>query len=194
MHTMENQPARFSKPNLAALIGLAAVCVLALQARAAEQPKPGPEHQKLEVAVGRWKYEGSAQTSPFAEGGKFKGKSNGRMVLGGFFLEMREEDKSEDGYVYQGIILRGYDGVAKTYTDHAFENDGSVTPRVITVSGNTWIAVGARTDSKGQAYKTRSTETYAADGRSFTFSAEYSADNGNTWLPMWKGTMKRVGK
>lgn len=106
----------------------------------------------------------------------------------------REEDKSDKGYIYQGVQLRGYDPVAKTYFEYAFENDGSVTSNRVTLRGNTWTATGTRTDGKGVTYKTRNVMIYAPDGRSFTFAAEYSADDGRTWLPLWKGSMKRIGE
>lgn len=162
--------------------------------RAQEQPKPGSEHKKMEMCVGQWSYAGTAQSSPFSPAGKFKGKAINRMVLGGFFLETREEDKGDSGYIYQGIQLRGYDRIAKMYIDHAFENDGSVSSGTVTLSGNTWTSTGTRTDSKGKVYKTRHVMTYAPDERSFTFTAEYSPDDGKTWIPMWSGAMKRVGK
>jgi len=114
------------------------------------------------------------------------------MVLGGFFLESRGEDTGASGYVWQGIALRSYDPVKKTYFLHGFENDGIANYSSITSSGNTWTGIGSRTDTKGKIYKTRSVETFSSDGRSYTFSAEYSPDDGNTWLLLWKGTMKRV--
>lgn len=183
---------RSIKSNIASFLGLLALCALTIPALAAEQPKPGPEHKKMEISVGEWTYEGTAETSPFGPAGGFKGKSTARMVLGGFFLETREEDTSDTGYFYQGIHLRGYDPVTKNYFDHGFENDGTANSSSMTLSGNTWTSTGSRTDANGKVYKTRSIETFSADGRSSTFKTEYSSDDGKTWLPLWKGTMKRV--
>jgi len=184
----------FSKFSVAALLGIVAVCLLAFQAQAADQPKPGPEHKKMEVLVGQWSYEGSAESSPFGPAGKFKGKETDRMVLGGFFLETRGEDKNDTSYIWQGVSLMGYDPVTKTYFSHGFENDGTANSSSSTVSGNTWTSIGSRTDTKGKAYKTRNVNTFSSDGRTSTFVAEYSPDDGTSWLPMWKGTMKRVRK
>ncbi len=191
MQTTEKQP-RSIKFNVAPLLGLLVISALSLSVRAADQPKPGPEHKKMEVFVGEWTYAGSGESSPFGPAGPFKGKDTSRMVLGGFFLESRGEDTGDSGYVWQGVALRGYDPVKKTYFLHGFENDGIANSSSTTLSGNTWTSIGSRTDTKGKVYKTRSVETFSSDGRSFTFIAEYSQDDGNTWLPMWKGTMKRV--
>lgn len=192
MHTT-GRPGHFSRINFAARLGLLALLALAPFARAQEQPKPGPEHRKMEVAVGDWTYEGSGGASPFAPAGSFKGRTTARMVLGGFFLESRSEDTGDTGYVFQGVSLRGFNPVTKTYFEHGFENDGRATTASITVNGGTWTSTGVRTDSQGKTYKTRGVDTYSADGRTGTFAVEYSADDGKTWLPLWKGTMKRVG-
>jgi len=71
---------------------------------------------------------------------------------------------------------------------------GPATSNTSTVSGTTWTATGVRTDAKGKVYKTRGVDTYSADGQTSTFAVEYSADDGKTWLPLWKGTMKKVGR
>jgi hypothetical protein len=148
----------------------------------------------MEMCTGDWTYEGAAHASPFGPAGSFKGKAVARMILGGFFLENREDDKNEDGYVYQGVQIRGFDSVTKGYVEHAYENDGTVTSAVVTVNGNRWTSTGTRKDGHGKQYMIRHASTYAPDGQSSTFKAEYSADEGKTWLAMWEGTMKRVQK
>ncbi len=190
--------------NAAALFGLLVLAALALPLRAAEQPKPGPEHKKMEVSVGQWAYEGSAQASPFGPASKFKGKETARMVLGGyfletedlgeFFLETQADDTSGSGYPFQGIYLQGYDSLTKSYFRRGFENDGTANSSSTTVSGNTWTSTSSRTDSKGKAHKTRTVVTYSSDGRTSSFVAEYLADDGNTGLPNFKVNMKRVEK
>jgi hypothetical protein len=176
---------------IAIAIGL---CLFTPALRAQEQPKPGPEHKKLEMLAGDWTYEGTGEATPLmAAAGKFKGKFSSRLLLGGFFLESRGEDTSDNGYIYQSLGLTGYDPIRKTYVAYSFENDGKVTVGPITVSGNTWTTTGTRTDSKGKVYKTRTVTTYAADGKTSTDITEYSGDNGKTWLKAWTSTAKKVG-
>lgn len=191
MTTSQNMN-RTLRAHVALLLGLISLATLGFSVAAQEQPKPGPEHRKLEVAVGEWTYGGLGEASPFGPAGKFKGKSINRMVLGGFFLESRGEDTGDSGYFFQSISLRGFDPVKQVYVDYGFENDGRMTSGTSSVSGTTWTSLGIRTDAKGKVYKTRSVDAYAADGRSNTFVTEYSADDGKTWLLLWKGTMKKV--
>jgi hypothetical protein len=193
MHSSGNED-RFIKSNVAALLGVVVLSAFALSVRAAEQPKPGPEHKKMEVAVGEWTYEGSAEPSPFGPAERYKGKETARMILGGFFLETRDEDKSESGYIFQGVYLQGYDPVTKTYVSHGSENDGTVNSGSTTISGNTWTSTGTRADSKGKVYKTKSITTFSSDGQTITSAVEYSADDGKTWLPLWNTSSKRVKK
>jgi len=50
---------------LPAVFGIIALLALLSPALAADQPKPGPEHKKLEMRVGQWNYEGTSAASPF---------------------------------------------------------------------------------------------------------------------------------
>jgi hypothetical protein len=175
----------------AAVIGL---CLITPALRAQEQPKPGPEHKKLEMLVGEWTYEGSGEATPIlGAAGKFKGKFTSRMILGGFFVQSLGEDTSDNGYIYQQISLCGYDPVKRTYIGYSFENDGKVTTGPINVSGNTWTSTSTRTDGKGKVYKTKTVEVYAPDGKSSTSVTEYSADGGKTWSKAWSSKATKVG-
>ena len=180
--------------NLAVLLGLLMLSLGTLQALAQDQTKPGPELKKFEAQVGEWSYEGTGYTNPFGPAGKFKGKTTSRMVLGGFFLETRWNDKNETGYVSQGVVLQGYDPVTKEYFSHVFDNEGSARVSSLTIEGNTWTGLGRQTDKNGKVYKTRDLITLSADGRTFTEIAEYSTDDGKTWAVMFKITGKLVKK
>jgi hypothetical protein len=179
--------------------GLAIACAIifysaTVRAQSVEQPKPGPEHKKLEIYVGEWNYKGEAEATPFGPAGKFAGKETSRMVLGGFFLESRWEDKGDSGYIAQGIVLTGYNAATKSYPDYGFENDGSISPGSRTVSGNTWTSTGSRTDRNGKVYRMKFVSTLSADATTFSNTAQYSADDGKTWLPFFRLTMNKVSK
>ena len=170
---------------------LVGFCTLTAQAQT-EQPIPGPEHKKLATRVGKWNYQGEGQASPFGPAGKFAGVTTFRMVLNGFFLEERWEDKSETSYVAEGITLTGYDPVKKSFVDYAFENDGHVSPGVVTVQGNTWTSTGERTDRQGKTYKTKWMSMDSEDDMTSSSKVDYSADDGKTWLPFFELTATKV--
>lgn len=175
-------------------MGLIGIGAFTMQAAIPEQPKPGPEHNKMAAWVGEWAYEGTAEASPLVPASTFKGKEISRMVLGGFFLEMRDEGNVDTGYMFQALILNGYDPATETYVSRGFENDGTAYSSSGTCDGTTWTSTRIRKDRNGTSYKTRSVSTLSADRKSMTFTAEYLANDGTTWLPLWKGTMKQVGK
>ena len=144
--------------------------------------------------LGEWTYEGKGEPSPFGPAsGKYKGRMTSRLILGGFFLESRWQDRNEAGYFAQGLHIRGYDPATRTYISRGYENDGSASAASTVVHGNTWTSTGTRTE-QGRSYKTRYVVTFARDGRSATSVAEYSDDEGQTWRTWWKDTMKRLRK
>jgi hypothetical protein len=171
---------------------------LILCAQSPEQPKPGPAHKQLEVWVGDWNYEGVGKDSPFYPPGaasKFAGKQTSHMILGGFFLESRWEDNGESGYFAQGMTITGYDPNAKTYIDYGFENDGTAGGTgSTTVTDNTWTSLWSRTGRDGKVYKVKSRSTFSADGRMVEGTQDYSADDGKTWMPFLKITMRRASQ
>jgi hypothetical protein len=184
-----------AKVAVPAMCGLFTFSVLAPQSRAAEQPKPGLEQKKMEVFVGEWTYEGSASPTPWWPAFNYKGTMTNQMVLGGFFLEMRGQDKSDSGYNFQMVAFQGYDVAKKAYVAHDFQNGGSVEgPFTITVDGNSWTRTGARTDNDGKTYKMKSITTFASDGQTATRRAEYSANAGKSWLPLWQDAWRRAKK
>jgi hypothetical protein len=162
---------------------------------AADQPKPGPEHKKLEIWVGEWTYEGTGEATPFnPTAAKFRGKISSRMVLDGFFVMGQAEDIGDDGYIFRNIWIMGYDPEKKAYLGRTFENNGTFTSDTFEVIGNTWKATGTRTTPEGEVYKTRMVQTISADGKSHTELSEYSADEGKTWKTAYRATMTRVSK
>jgi hypothetical protein len=168
-------------------------CVAAL-GQASAQPKPTPEHKKMEVWVGEWKYSGEGKQTPFGPAGKFEGSETSKSVLNGFFVESRWKDQTQDGFTAEGITLQGYDPVKKEYLDYGFDMDGIASSSRGTVSGNVWTSLGTRTDSKGTVYQTKFTRTLSADGTAATVIAEYSSDGGKTWMRWWDTKARKVGK
>lgn len=184
---------RFSHLSLIAT----ALCLLtsSVQAQIQDRPKAGPEQEKLKAWIGEWTYEGTLKETPLGPGGKFAGKSTGRMILDGLFLETRGEDKGVYGgkeMVYQSVAIWWFDPGTKAYRDRHFDNDGLVGSSMTMVNGNTWTSSGTSTDSKGKNLRNRTTATFSADNNSVAIQAEISLDDGTTWMPLYELTMKKV--
>ena len=176
-------------------IVLAAGLVASLSATAllgqAPAPKPGPEHQKLNIWVGDWTYEGEDQATPLGPAGKFAGKMTDRPILGGFFVEWRIEEPGPAGpNQYVGVC--GYDGLNKKYFWNGFASDGSFHSVSYTIDGTT-VSLSGVHQFKDKAYKIRGTVVFGADFASFVQKREISVD-GQTWMPHWQGKFTKTTK
>jgi len=158
---------------------VASLSAMALQAET-PAPKPGPEHQKLNVWVGDWTYETEAQATPLGPAGKSAGKMTVRPILGGFFVEFRGEEAGPAGPI-QWVEVDGYDALNKTHAWNGFGSDGSVSSVTYSFDGTTVKYSGTVTLGDKQ-YKLRGTAVFSADFSSWNEKREISAD-GKTWIP-----------
>jgi ketosteroid isomerase-like protein len=142
-----------------------------------QPPKPGPEHQKLQLWVGEWTYEGESQTSFLGPGEKFTGRLTARPISNGFGLETVDNEQSPSGET-QDVEVDTYDPVTKSYPYIYIASDGSFSQGSLTVNG-TWEGTSM---ANGKKYKERGTNAVAPDGMSFTRHGEISVD-GKTRLP-----------
>jgi hypothetical protein len=154
----------------------------------AQAPQPGPEVKKLEAWVGVWRYEGNAKASPMGPAAKIAGTQTGRMVMNGFALEWKAEEKGAFGGVQWGE-MDAYDASAKNYPFFGYQNDGTIWWGDNAVSGNTW-KVTQTIISKGTHYMVRGAGSFSADGKTYTWKVEISSD-GKTWAPWTEGTMTK---
>ena len=149
----------------------------------AQAPQPGPEAKKLAMWAGNWQYEGNAKASPLGPESKISGKQTGRLVAGGFAIQNTAEESGPFGGVQWGEI-GVYDPASKTYRFLGYQNDGAVWQVTGSVTGAVWKFSGTMT-AKDTSYWIRVEETFAADGKSFTWKAEISTD-GKSWAPWAK--------
>lgn len=145
-----------------------------------QPPKPGPEHQKLQLWVGEWTYEGESQTTFLGPGVKFTGRMTARSIMNGFGLEVVFNEQSPSGEK-QTVEVDTYDPVTNSYPVLSVYSDGSFFQGFFTVNGSVATWEGTST-ANGKQYKDRGTDAVAPDGMSITQHGEISAD-GKTWVP-----------
>src|SRR4026209_301428 len=93
------------------------------QAASAEQPKPGPEIQKLAYYLGTWTGEGETKGGPFGPAGKLSSTMTCDWFAGGFHLVCRGEERGPTGKrTFLNILA--YDEKAKAYTEYGISSLG----------------------------------------------------------------------
>jgi hypothetical protein len=176
------------------LLLLASVVMLNVHAQTGTA-KPGPEHRKLQVWVGDWKYKGTVYDTPERKGGRFEGTQKARMILDGFFLQVDWRDKGDygdnKGNVDIGMDVYGYDPIKRVYTMFGFGGGGGTTTGTLTVEGNTWTQTGSRMTADGKTNQDRYVIVFSEDGKRITVKCEYFAD-GTKWSPAFDLVMTKV--
>ena len=144
--------------------------LLLAQAPAAP-PKPGPEHKKLEVFVGKWTVEGEVKANQFMPASKAVSTETCTLGPGGFYVECRNESQSGTR-----LAILGYDSHAKVYTSYYASSVGLVGTGTGTVNGNTWTWM---VDDRfaGDAVKGRTTITMSSPTQ-YTFKYEMADEKG----------------
>jgi hypothetical protein len=164
------------------------LCSVALRAQTPAVPKPGPEHQRLQVFVGNWTMEGEAKPGPLGPGGKITGTDRVES-LGGFFIQRSYQGKGPTGEI-KGVAILGYDANKKSYTLSGFASDGISATGTATVNGNTWT-FNETFVAAGKPMQERCTLTFAADNASFTVKCDGSTD-GKSWMPLFEGKVTKA--
>lgn len=164
------------------LIAVACFAGAAFAQQPNQPPNPGPEHQKLQLWVGEWTYEGKSQTTFLGPGEKFTGRMTGRSIMNGFGLESIFNEQWPSGET-QRVEVDTYDPVTKSYPAVDVSSDGSFSQGSFTMNGS--VATFESTSvADGKQFKVRGTDAVAPDGMSSTMHGEISVD-GKTWVPFF---------
>jgi hypothetical protein len=148
-------------------------------------PKPGAEHRRLDVFIGRWINEGHTIATADAPSVKILTSDVYEWAPGGFFVLH---------YAYGlvgtlsggGIEVIGYDAGSKRYTSHFFDSQGNVVTSELTFDNGVWTWLGPWA---GQGH--RATATYSDDGKIQKCLHERS-DDGRTWIPSMDIVLTKV--
>jgi hypothetical protein len=149
--------------------------------------RPGPEHDKLDVAVGTWTFEGLEQPSALGPGGIWTGVERFEWLPGELFLQMDREAEGPAGEVRHRIIF-AYDPVAKTHTGYWYDlTSGGAASATIEITGDTWVWSASGHTGEDIAFDELCTLTWASDMTSYTITCEKTA-YGRTWTPSYEAT------
>src|SRR5215471_18731686 len=157
----------------------------------AEQPKPGPEAQKLAYYLGTWKGEGETKGGRFGPAGKLSSTTTCEWFAGGFHLVCRGEEKGPTG-TRTFLNILAYDEKAKAYTEYGISSLGeSEYSTGGSIVGNKRIFLKALDgDVKGKTTKLRYTEVQVSP-TIYTYQAEVSKDGG-PWTVIAEGKVTKI--
>jgi hypothetical protein len=85
---------------------------------------PGAEHKLLENFVGHWAAHVRLQMDPSRPPQESDGTADGQLVLGGRFVQVTHKG-TMNGQPFEGMMLAGYDNLAKKYVATWVDNMGT---------------------------------------------------------------------
>ena len=161
------------------------------QLATAQQPKPGPEVQRLAYYLGTWRGEGETKDGPFGPAGKLSSTVTCDWFAGGFYLVCRGEERGPTGKrTFLNILA--YDEKAKAYTEYGISSFGESeysTGGSIVGNKRTFVK-DLDSDVEGKLTKLRYTEVQVSP-TFYTYQAEASKDGG-PWTVIAEGKVTKV--
>jgi len=144
-------------------------------------PKVGPEHQRLEVFLGRWINEGHTIATADAPAVPILTSDVYEWMPGGFFVLHTAYGRIGNVDV-GGTEVISYDAASKQYRSYFFDNQGHISTHELTGSGDTWRWSGEQT---------RCTAVFTNHGKTQTAHHERLDEHGN-WVPAMDVTLTKV--
>lgn len=106
--------------------------------------RPGPEHKRLDVFIGRWINEGYTVASPQAPSTKITTSDVYEWMPGGFFVLHTAYGRLGNMDV-GGTEILGYDSSNHKYFTHFYDSGGNFHESELAVDANTWTWRGQMT-------------------------------------------------
>jgi len=162
---------------------------LALAQAPAGPPKPGPEHKRLGVFVGKWIGSGDMKAGPWGPGGKMTWTETCEWFAGGFSVVCHNDSKGPMGDA-KGLFILGYNAEEKKYVYFGIESAMS-NPETSkgTLEGKTWSWTGEG-KMGGKMVKSKFTITEQSNDL-YTYKDETSVDGG-PWSVTMEGKSTRA--
>jgi len=158
----------------------------------AEEPKPGPEVQKLAYYLGSWEGEGETKGGPFGAAGKLSSTTTCEWFAGGFHLVCRGEERGPTGKrTFLNILA--YDEKANAYTEYGISSLGESeysTGGSIVGNKRTFVK-DLGNNAEGKPIKVRYMEVQESP-TFYTYQAEAST-GGGPWTVIAQGKIRKVG-
>lgn len=161
------------------------------QSEITEQPKPGPEVQRLAYYLGTWRGEGETKSGPFGPAGKLSSTMTCDWFSAGFHLVCRGEERGPTGKrTFLNILA--YDEKAKAYTEYGvsslgdteYSTGGSIVGNKRTFVKDLDSDVGAK-PTKLRYIELQMSPTF------YTYQAEASMDGG-PWTVIAEGKVTKI--
>ena len=146
-----------------------------------QQPRPGPEHELLEVVVGKWINEGYTGAIADAPSVKILTSDVYERMPGGFFVLHTAYGRVGSTDV-GGTEIIGYDEESKKYRSYFFDSQGNVTTDELTIEDHTWTWSGQSTGY---------TAVFTDDGKTQT-AHHVRLDDSGDWVPSMEVTLTKV--
>jgi hypothetical protein len=146
-----------------------------------DAPGPGPEHQRLEVFIGKWINQGETVPAGGASAAKILTSDVYEWVPGRFALLHTAYGRLGELDV-GGVEIIRYDAERGRYTSHFFDSQGHLTVDELRYDDGKWVWSGARI---------RTTSTFSEDGK-LQHSLHEQTDDGVEWRPAMAVTLRRV--
>ena len=147
-------------------------------------PKPGPEHEKLNYFVGKWKVESEIKANGYVPAGKAVNTETCTSGPGGFYVECLAE-----GQLPTRLAILGYDSHAKAYVSYYASSVGLVGTGAGSVSGDTWTWM-VEDKFAGQDVKGRTTViTKSASQQTFKYEM---LDSNGRYVTILEGTATKI--
>jgi len=144
---------------------------------------PGREHKILEGLVGRWKGHVVVRVNPNRVSEESDATSEGTMILGGRYVQVTHKG-TLGGQPFEGVMLIGYDNIAKKYVGQWIDNMGT---SIVHYDGTydtrlKRLFMGARfvDPMTRQPVKVRAMTTFV-DPSNWTYEEFSTPDGGKEW-------------
>ncbi len=142
--------------------------------------RPGPEHKRLEVFIGRWINEGYTVETPEAPSVKITTSDVYEWMPGRFFVLHTAYGRIGNVDV-GGTEILGYDPAQQKYFTQFYDSGGHIHQAELTADGDSWTWRGEATGC---------TAIFTDDGKTQT-AHHVRLDNGN-WVPSMEVVLTKV--